>query len=174
MITISLIIIITCTSIIGMYDINFFLKLIFNRDKIKFRFQSYRYITYSFIHSNFIHLGINMCTLFVFGLIAEKQLGSKLFLCFFLMASIFSVIPYYRKNFNIVGCSGSTASIIYFCVLFHPVIFWISLFYLAYCYYADKYSKDSVAHLSHLWGSMFSILFVTYWKFELIFNIFVP
>ena len=128
MITGVFIIVIVIISIVGFHNKKIYSRLIFNPDKIKFRLQLYRYISHSFIHRTHIHLIINMFTLLIFGLIAEKHLGSQLFLCFFLMASIFSVIPYYRKKFNIVGCSGAISSVIFF-------VFYLTRFFFGLRYF---------------------------------------
>lgn len=172
MITSIFIIVIVIISIYGFYNKKIYSGLIFNPDK---KIQLYRYITYAFIHKNYVHLIVNIFTLSIFGFIAEAFfLSEVLFLKFILLSIVFSALPYSKKKNNLLGFSGATSAIIFFCILHYPVIFWISVPYLIFCWYMDKYSNDEIAHASHLWGSLFSVVFIAIVDFNLFFNIFVP
>lgn len=171
MITSFFIIVIVIISICGFHNKKFYCALRFEPDK---KIQLYRYISYAFIHKNYIHLIGNIFTLSIFGCIAEAFLSEVLFFKFVILSIIFSALPYSTKKDNLIGFSGATSSLTYFCILHYPVIFWVSVPYLLFCWYMDKYSNDEIAHASHLWGSLFAVIFIGIVDFNLLFNIFVP
>lgn len=168
MITVCLIVVISIVSIICYNNRSFYYLLIFNPKK---KNQLHRYISYAFVHSNYIHLIVNVFIFYIFGNVAETFL-SEWYLTFIVLSIFVSLLPYLLRNNVIIGLSGCNCSLIFFCIINHPQYFWISSFYLLYCWYSDNNSNDNIAHASHLWGSLFAFFFVCIWKFELLFDIF--
>jgi len=171
MITISLIVIVSIISFIGFANNNLYNGLMFLPYK---KYQLYRNITYAFVHINHIHLLLNMFNLLLFGVIAEKYIGDKLYILFCISSIIVCIIPYQFRQIKIVGFSGVISGIIYLCVFHYPILFWISIPYLIYTWYADNHMNDSIAHASHLYGMMYAFFFELFFFPQTIFNIFVP
>lgn len=169
MITNLVILIISILSIISFRNRKFYSALFFHPNK---KLQLYRYISYSFIHTNYIHLIVNVFIFFIFGSLVEKNLGEKLYFIFIFLSIVFSILPYITKDFIIVGFSGCTSALIYFCILQHPAFFWISVPYILYCWYGDYNNIGNIAHASHLYGSMFAFIFIFILFPNIIFNIF--
>ena len=51
-------------------------------------FYLYQLVTYLFLHSNFMHLLFNMAFLWLFGLVIEDCVGTRRFLCYYLVCGI--------------------------------------------------------------------------------------
>ena len=51
-------------------------------------FHIWQYATYMFLHGGFLHLFLNMYSLFLFGSVVERALGSRRFLLFFLLSGL--------------------------------------------------------------------------------------
>lgn len=51
-------------------------------------FRPWQFITYMFLHGGFVHIFFNMYTLFIFGTVLERVLGTKRFLIFYFVTGI--------------------------------------------------------------------------------------
>lgn len=134
--------------------------------------------TYMFVHSGFNHLFFNMLSLFVFGSMVEKRVGSKEFLLFYLMTGLFSgilsFVSYYLAGTNVilVGASGAIYGVLLMFAVFYPysVIFVFGFIpvrapILVILYAIIELSSQvfgrggNVAHLTHLSGLIFAYLY---------------
>ena len=93
----------------------------------------WQFFTYQFVHGSFFHLGINMLTLFFFGVPIERKIGTKEFILYYLLigtiGGILSFLVYAATGFyyiNIVGASGAIFGVL----LLYAVIYPNSVIYL--------------------------------------------
>ena len=100
---------------------------------IHFRHWYWQFFTYMFSHVSFWHLFSNMLGLFIFGVIVERNVGSKEFLLYYLLtgtaagvASYFSYL-YSGSVFTVVlGASGALyAVMLMFAVLFPSAVVYV-------------------------------------------------
>ena len=138
----------------------------------------YQPFTYMFVHGSFNHLLFNMLSLFIFGAMVEKRIGSKEFLLFYLLTGLFSgivsFISYYFAGTNVilVGASGAIYGVLLMFAVFYPysVIFVFGLIpirapILVILYAIIELSSHvfgrggNVAHLTHLSGLVFGYLY---------------
>ncbi len=134
--------------------------------------------TYMFVHGGFSHLLFNMLSLFIFGSMVEKRIGSKEFLLFYLLTGVFSgivsFISYYLAGTNVilVGASGAIYGVLLMFAVFYPysVIFVFGFIpvrapILVILYAVIELSSHvfgrggNVAHLTHLSGLVFGYLY---------------
>ncbi|MBZ4673189.1 MAG: Peptidase rhomboid domain [Spirochaeta sp.] len=134
--------------------------------------------TYMFVHGGFSHLLFNMLSLFIFGSMVERRIGSKEFLLFYLLTGLFSGIvsffSYYLAGTNVilVGASGAIYGVLLMFAVFYPysVIFVFGLIpirapILVILYAFIELSSHvfgaggNVAHLTHLSGLIFGYLY---------------
>ena len=93
----------------------------------------WQFFTYQFVHGGFFHLGINMLTLFFFGVPVERKIGTKEFILYYLLVGtidgLLSFLVYAATGFyyiNIVGASGAIFGVL----LLYAVIYPNSVIYL--------------------------------------------
>lgn len=134
--------------------------------------------TYMFVHGSFNHLLFNMLSLFIFGSMVEKRVGSKEFLLFYLLTGLFggiaSFVSYYLAGTNVilVGASGAIYGVMLMFAVFYPysVIFVFGFIpvrapILVILYAIIELSSHvfgrggNVAHLTHLSGLVFGYLY---------------
>ena len=134
--------------------------------------------TYMFVHGSFNHLLFNMLSLFIFGSMVEKRIGSKEFLLFYLLTGLFggiaSFVSYYLAGTNVilVGASGAIYGVMLMFAVFYPysVIFVFGFIpvrapILVILYAIIELSSHvfgrggNVAHLTHLSGLVFGYLY---------------
>ncbi len=58
----------------------------------------WRFVTFQFLHADMTHILFNMIGLFFFGPIAERYLGGRLFLAFYLVCGVFGAALYLMLN----------------------------------------------------------------------------
>ena len=138
----------------------------------------YQPFTYMFVHGSFNHLLFNMLSLFIFGAMVEKRIGSKEFLLFYLLTGLFSgivsFISYLLAGTNVilVGASGAIYGVLLMFAVFYPysVIFIFGIIpvrapILVILYAIIELSSHvfgragNVAHLTHLSGLVFGYLY---------------
>jgi membrane associated rhomboid family serine protease len=138
----------------------------------------YQPFSYMFVHGSFSHLFFNMLSLFIFGTMVEKRIGSKEFLLFYLLTGLFSgiisFISYYLGGMNVVlvGASGAIYGVLLLFAVFFPysVIFVFGILpvrapiliiiYALIELYSQVFSRGgNVAHLTHLSGLVFAYLY---------------
>jgi len=138
----------------------------------------WQFFTYMFVHSGFSHLLFNMLSLFIFGSMVERRIGSKEFLLFYFLTGIFSgiisFISYYLAGTNVVlvGASGAIYGVLLMFAVFYPysVIFIFGIIpvrapILVVLYAIIELSSQvfgmggNIAHLTHLSGLVFAYLY---------------
>jgi membrane associated rhomboid family serine protease len=138
----------------------------------------WQFLTYMFVHANFSHIFFNMFALYIFGTAIESRIGSREFLCFYLvvgiLSGIFSFFCYYLTGNNVVlmGASGAIYGVMLLFAVFFPfsTIYIFALIpvrapYLIIAYFAiELFSQvfavaGGVAHLTHLGGLLFGFLY---------------
>jgi len=88
--------------------------------------QHYRVFTSSFLHADLFHLLFNMMTLFYFGPVIEKILGTDGFLVIYFGAILASgIVSFYANRTNLayssIGASDAVSGVILSFCLFHPL-----------------------------------------------------
>lgn len=158
-------------------------KMIFNPYMVSQHKQWYRFITSGFVHADFLHLFLNMFVLYRFGPIVENHFvlingesGSVLFLIYYLMGLVVSILPTYFRNkdnqfYNSLGASGSVSAVLFSFILFFPLqkIYLYGLLgipgilagvgYLWLSSYMDKKGGDNINHNAHFWGAVYGFVF---------------
>lgn len=137
----------------------------------------WQFFTYMFEHGSIYHLLSNMLALYIFGTAAERAIGSKEFLLYYLLVGTLSGIAayfsYYFANTNTVllGASGAIYGImLLFAVVFpnsRVYLFWIipipSPVLVILYFFIEFFSQslnDGVAHSVHLFGLLFGYLYI--------------
>ncbi len=73
-------------------------------------------LTSLFIHLSWMHLAANMLFLMIFGLSAERAMGSRRFLCLFLFSGVFAnligALTLSTAHAPIIGCSGAVSAVV--------------------------------------------------------------
>ncbi|MDP5038830.1 MAG: rhomboid family intramembrane serine protease [Candidatus Gracilibacteria bacterium] len=92
---------------------NFFIN---SNDYITFLYQIF---VYSFIHGGFLHLFFNSFFIYIFGNQIEENIGSKNFLLFFILNTLFLsfCLLYFSPYSTTVGISGFAMAILSFYTL---------------------------------------------------------
>ena len=138
----------------------------------------WQFLTYAFTHAEFWHLLSNMLALFIFGTAVERAVGTKEFLLFYLVVSVFSGAAAYLTyalsgNYYVVllGASGAVYALMFlFSVLFPsaellvfgvipvraPVL--VVVYFLIEFF--SQFSSDGTAHLVHLYGLLAALLYM--------------
>ena len=138
----------------------------------------YQFVTYMFVHGSFSHILFNMLSLYIFGSALEKRIGTKEFLLFYFvvgtLAGIASFVFYYiaGQNAVLLGASGAIYGVLLLFAVFFPTsrIFVFGLipirapFLIVIYFFIEIYSQLSgasggVAHLTHLSGLLFGVIY---------------
>lgn len=142
----------------------------------------HRFISNGFIHADIVHLAFNMIALFSFGSYVEYEfmqewpgMGRFLYVLFYLTAIPLSCIwDYYRNKSNssyrALGASGAVSAVIFAAVLFHPLgemsFYFIPMrnfvfapLFIILSYYMSKRNAGNIAHMVHLMGALYGLLF---------------
>jgi membrane associated rhomboid family serine protease len=139
-------------------------------------------LTSGFLHANVGHLFVNMFTLYFFGPVMERVLGSSYFLGLYLTGLIVAGIPSVIKfkndpNYATLGASGAVGSVLFAFIFLFPMekiylllipipipAFVFAILYLIYSMYASKQARGKINHEAHiagsLWGIVYLLLFV--------------
>lgn len=142
----------------------------------------YELLTSGFLHANIGHLFVNMFTLYFFGPVMERVVGSSYFLGLYLTGLIVAGIPSIIKfkddpSYATLGASGAVGSVLFaFIYLFpmEPIVlmlipipipaFVFAILYLFYSMYASKQERGRINHEAHIagavWGVIYLMLFV--------------
>jgi len=129
-------------------------------------------LTYMFVHGGLSHLLFNMLGLVFFGISAEKAIGSKEFLLFYLLTGTISGLVSFAMyaatgayNIVLVGASGAVYAVLLAYAVFFPrsrIFIWgilpvpaplLVLFYAGFAIFNQVFSMGrGVAHMTHLAG----------------------
>lgn len=142
----------------------------------------YELLTSGFLHANLGHLFVNMFTLYFFGPVMERVLGSGSFLGLYLTGLIVAGIPSVIKfkddpGYATLGASGAVGSVLFAFIFLFPMesiylmfipipipAFVFAILYLFYSMYASKQERGRINHEAHvagaLWGILYLVLFV--------------
>lgn len=153
-------------------------------------FKPYQLFTYMFAHDpkGFGHIFGNMLLLIVTGPTLEEYWGQKKFLFFYMAAGLSAAAFYVIMNLVLgtdaysvmYGASGAVYGVliafgIIFAememrLMFLPISFkakYLALFFGMLAIYnslTPRTAGDNVAHLAHLGGMVFAIIFILYWR----------
>ncbi len=144
---------------------------------VLYRGYYWQFLTYMFTHASMSHLFFNMLSLYIFGTECERRIGSKEFLLFYLLTGVLSGIAsyfsYYFANTNVVllGASGAVYGImLLFSVLFPRARVYVFglipmsapvLVIVSFCIeLISNSAMDGVAHMTHLFGLLFALLYI--------------
>ncbi len=136
-------------------------------------------VTYIFLHGGISHLLFNLLALWMFGGELESYWGSKKFLRYFLFcgvgAGICTVIFTPYQFIPVIGASGAIYGIllafgwlfpnrlIYIYFLFPiPAKYMVIIFGLIELFSSIEGTGGGVAHLTHLGGLLFGLLYMAY------------
>jgi membrane associated rhomboid family serine protease len=136
-------------------------------------------ITYIFLHGGITHLLFNFLALWMFGSELESYWGSKKFLRYFLFcgigAGICTVVFSPYQYIPVIGASGSIYGLllafgwlfpnrpIYIYFLFPiPAKYMVIIFGLIELFSSAEGTGGGVAHLTHLGGLFFGLLYMAY------------
>ena len=138
----------------------------------------YELLTSGFLHANLGHLFVNMFTLYFFGPVMERVLGSYHFLALYLTGLIVAGIPSIIKfkndpNYATLGASGAVGSVLFAFILLFPMesiylmlipipipAFIFAILYLLYSMYASKQARGKVNHEAHIAGALWGIIYL--------------
>lgn len=142
----------------------------------------YELLTSGFLHANIGHLFVNMFTLYFFGPVMERVLGSSYFLGLYLTGLIVAGIPSVIKfkddpSYATLGASGAVGSVLFAFIFLFPMeniylmlipvpipAFVFAILYLLYSMYASKQERGRINHEAHIagavWGVLYLMLFV--------------
>ena len=142
------------------------------------KFYIWQFVTYMFLHGSFWHLFFNMFTLYIFGSELEKLWGTKKFLTYYFITGIGAgLCAYVFTNAPTIGASGA----IYGLLLAYGMMFpnrWLLVFFvfpMKAKYFALVFglielllsiggSPDGIAHIAHLGGMVFGLLYLWFQK----------
>lgn len=144
---------------------------------IHFKHYYWQFFTYMFTHASFWHLLSNLFALFVFAPVIERKIGTGEFLLFYLLVGLLSgVASYFTYWYSgmyytvLLGASGAIYGLLFLFTLLFPeavlLVFGIipiraPLLILIYFFidFFSMFSSDGVAHLVHLYGLLFALLY---------------
>lgn len=169
--TILVILLTVVVSLLAFRDRMLVEKYIFEPERILAWKEYYRLFTSGFLHADFAHLGLNMVSLYLFGLSVERMLGPGQFLLVYFGAviggSLLSLYVHRHHEYRAYGASGGVCGVIFSYMLLFPgariSAFPLPVFVPAWLYaigfiigsfYAMKAGKDNVGHDAHLGGAI--------------------
>lgn len=138
----------------------------------------WQFVTYMFTHGSISHLLFNMLSLYIFGTEVERRVGSKEFLLYYMLIGTLcgfaSYGVYYLANTNVVllGASGAIyALLMLFSVLYPRAVIYVFgiipvpapvliILYFVIELFSGMMSFDGVAHMTHLFGLVFGLLYI--------------
>ena len=157
-------------------------------------FRWWQPVTHMFMHGGFWHIFFNMYTLFLFGCVLEKALGSRRFLIFYFVTGLGAValhtlVQYLQVRYTgnlalvcsipTVGASGAIYGILMgfailypntvLTLLFPPVSLKAKWFVLIFgaleLILGVTGTAEGVAHFAHLGGMVFALVLMLCWKY---------
>jgi membrane associated rhomboid family serine protease len=136
-------------------------------------------VTYIFLHGGLSHLLFNLLGLWMFGGELENYWGSRKFLRYFFFCGIGAAVctvafhPY--QGFPVIGASGAIYGLllafgwlfpnrlIYIYFLFPiPAKYFVIIFGLIELYSSSVGTGGGIAHLTHLGGLLFGLIYMAY------------
>ena len=145
---------------------------------ILYRHYYWQFLTYMFTHATVSHFIFNMLSLYIFGAAVERRIGSREFLLYYLLTGVLSGVAsyamFYMANTNTVllGASGAIyALLMLFSVLYPKSVIYVFglipvqaplliILYFIIELISGLTSHDGVAHMTHLSGLVFGLLYI--------------
>lgn len=136
----------------------------------------YELITSMFLHGSLSHLFFNMFALFIFGLLLEKNIGSKKFVYVYffsgLIASFSAFIFYYNTPvlgasgaiYGAMGALGVVRPKLVVWVLGAPMPAFLAVVIWFFVSLAGIFSEGNIAHGAHLFGLITGVVFGLYYR----------
>ena len=134
--------------------------------------EPYRYLTGGFVHASLTHLLFNVLTLYFFGPLLERVLGSGKYLILYMGALLCAhALTHFQHRgnhaYNAIGASGAISGVLFAYVLFAPyemILFFgvlpipailFAFLFVVGSIYAIKTNKlFGIAHEAHLGGAL--------------------
>ncbi|MFC1455054.1 rhomboid family intramembrane serine protease [Candidatus Undinarchaeota archaeon] len=137
--------------------------------------EPWRLISYMFVHGGFDHLLLNLFSILFFGLILEKDIGSKMFFLVYFVAGILGgyMQAYLFPAAPSIGASAAAYGILGMLAILRPmmiVIFVVPLpmIVVAIGWAASSYLlislEDGIGHAAHLFGLVVGVVFGIIWR----------
>ncbi len=133
-------------------------------------------LTYAFLHGGVGHLFFNMLTLYFFAGDLELFMGTRRFLTLYFGSALFGGMAaalFLEGPVLLVGASGAVYGVLTAYALYFPsteVLLWFLLpvkiwalvlvWILLSLFYSVFGSSDGIAHLAHLGGAVFALLYI--------------
>lgn len=145
---------------------------------ILYRHYYWQFLTYMFTHATVSHFIFNMLSLYIFGTAVERRVGSREFLLYYLLTGVLSGVAsyamFYVANTNTVllGASGAIyALLMLFSVLYPKSVIYVFglipvqaplliILYFIIELISGLTAHDGVAHMTHLSGLVFGLLYI--------------
>ncbi len=145
---------------------------------ILYRHYYWQFLTYMFTHATVSHFIFNMLSLYIFGKAVERRIGSREFILYYILTGVLSGVAsyamFYMANTNTVLLGASVA--IYALLMLFSVLYPRSVIYvfglvpvqapvLIILYFIIELisgltAHDGVAHMTHLSGLVFGLLYI--------------
>lgn len=127
----------------------------------------YSALTYSVIHSSLNHLFVNMLFLVAYGYFLEPIIGTKKFLCLYVVAAILSVVAFQLISGLSVPCVGASGAVcavlgasLFLKKIPQTLILLLVFFMVTEIVKSLMGVRDGVAHLAHVMGFVVGFLFM--------------
>ncbi|MCH8568550.1 MAG: rhomboid family intramembrane serine protease [Balneolales bacterium] len=138
----------------------------------------YQLISSGFLHANLTHLLFNMVTLFFFGPVVERSIGTGYFIGLYVASLLLSSIPSlfrHRNNpsFASLGASGAVGAVLFAFIYFFPmepiyILFipigipavFFGFAFIGYSFWAHRKASDQINHEAHIAGAVAGLLYV--------------
>lgn len=145
---------------------------------ILYRHWYWQFLTYMFVHGSVSHFLFNMLSLYIFGSAVERRIGSREFTLYYLLCGtlcgVASYAMYYLANTNVIllGASGAIyALLILFSALYPRAVIYVFgiipvqaplliIIYFVIELAGGLFSYDGVAHMTHLFGLLFGLIYM--------------
>ena len=152
-------------------------------------FRWWQPLTHMFMHDGFFHIFFNMYSLFLFGSVLERTIGSKKFVVFYFLSGIGSMLlhlltiyfwasPEVRIFTPMLGASGAIYGLFIgygmlypdsvLTLVFPPVSLkakWMMAIFVGIELLIGVLdTADGVAHFAHLGGALLGFVMILYWK----------
>ncbi|MDY6277141.1 MAG: rhomboid family intramembrane serine protease [Bacteroidales bacterium] len=152
-------------------------------------FRFWQPLTHMFMHGSFFHIFFNMYSLFLFGQVLERSIGSRKFVVFYFLCGFGAMLlhlltvyltgdVYTQTVVPMLGASGAIYGLFIgygmmypdsvLTLIFPPISLkakWMmGIFVVIELLIGILDTSDGVAHFAHLGGALIGFLLMLYWK----------